>query len=143
MSIFTPSPWSGRMLSVLRIVAAFFFLLHGTNKLLHFPANPPGFPPMTIPLMSLPGIAGILELIGGTLLLLGLFTRPVAFLHAGEMAVAYFMVHFPMAFWPISNMGESAVLYCFIWLYFAFAGGGPWSLDHMIATRRTPRPVAT
>ncbi len=136
MSIFTPSKWSSRMLSVFRIVAAFFYLLHGTNKLLQFPANPPVFPPMTIPLMSLPGIAGLLELTGGILLVLGLFTRPVAFLLSGEMAVAYFMVHFKMAFWPITNMGEPAVLYCFIWLYFAFAGAGTWSLDNVISARR-------
>ena len=136
MNIFAPSPRADRMLSVLRIVAAFFFLLHGTNKLFGFPPNPPMFPPMSIPLMSLPGFAGMLEIVGGTLLILGLFTRVVAFLHSGEMAVAYFMVHFPNSFWPLTNFGESAALFCFIWLYFAFAGGGAWSLDNMLALRR-------
>jgi putative oxidoreductase len=140
MSILAPSPWASRMLSILRIVAALLFLLHGTNKLLGYPPNPSMFPPMSIPLMSLPGIAGILEIVGGTLLILGLFTRPVAFLHSGEMAVAYFMAHFPNAFWPLTNLGEAAVLYCFIWLYFAFAGGGAWSLDNVLASRRAAVP---
>ncbi len=140
MSIFEPSPWTNRMLSVLRIVAAVFFLLHGTNKMLSYPPNPPIFPPIAIPLMSLPGIAGILEIVGGTLLILGLFTRPVAFLLSGEMAVAYFTFHFPRAFWPITNLGESAVLYCFIWLYLAFAGAGAWSLDNLLAARRKSAP---
>jgi len=142
MSIFTSSTWANRMLSVLRIVVALNFITHGTSKLFHYPPFPPGTPPMTIPVMSLPGIAGILETVGGTLLLLGLFTRPVAFLHSGEMAIAYFMVHFKNAFWPMTNMGEAAVLYCFIWLYFAFAGGGEWSLDRVIARRRTVPPPA-
>jgi putative oxidoreductase len=124
------------MLSVLRIVAALNFVTHGTMKLLQYPPFPPGTPPMTIPLTSLPGIAGVIEITGGTLLLVGLFTRPVAFILSGEMAVAYFTVHFPNGFWPASNMGEPAVLYCFIWLYFAFAGGGEWSLDRVLARRR-------
>ena len=136
MSIFAPSPWASRMLSVLRIVAGLLFLLHGTNKLFGYPPNPSMFPPMAFPAMSLPWIAGCLEIIGGSLLIIGLFTRPVAFLHSGEMAVAYFMVHFPNGFWPLTNLGEAAVLYCFIWLYFAFAGGGAWSVDSMLASRR-------
>ena len=142
MSIFTSPLWASRMLSVLRIVAALNFITHGTSKLFQYPPFPPGIPAMTFPVTSLPGFAGVIEIIGGTLLLFGLFTRPVAFIHSGEMAVAYFMVHFKNAFWPVTNMGEAAVLYCFIWLYFAFAGGGEWSLDRVIARRRSvPRPV--
>jgi putative oxidoreductase len=140
MSIFTSSLWASRMLSVLRIVAALNYMTHGTMKLLHYPPAPPGSPPMNFALLSLPGIAGLLETVGGALLMFGLFTRPVAFLLSGEMAVAYFMVHFPNAFWPATNFGEPAVLYCFIWLYFAFAGAGPWSLDAVIARRQTAKP---
>lgn len=122
------SAWAPRLQSVLRIVAAFLFMQPGTMKLFAFPA---GLPPVggTVPLISLLGIAGILETFGGALLLLGLFTRPVAFLLSGEMAVAYFMGHFPNGFWPILNQGTDAILYCFLWLYFSAAGAGPWSLD--------------
>jgi len=122
------SAWAPRFQSVLRIVAAFMFMLAGTMKLFAFPA---GMPPKggTVELMSQIGIGGILEVFGGALLLLGLFTRPVAFLLAGEMAVAYFQFHFPQGFWPIMNSGVAAVLYCFVWLYFSAAGAGPWSLD--------------
>jgi putative oxidoreductase len=84
-----------------------------------------------IKLISEVGLAGILEVFGGALLVLGLFTRPVAFLLAGEMAVAFFQVHFPRAFWPVLSGGELAFLYCFVWLYFSAAGAGPWSLDAM------------
>lgn len=114
--------------SLLRIVAAFMFLLAGTSKLFAFPV---GMPPNggTATLMSQIGIGGVLEVFGGVLLLLGLFTRPVAFILAGEMAVAYFQFHFPKSFWPTVNGGVSAVLYCFVWLYFSAAGAGPWSLD--------------
>ncbi len=123
--------WSARgprLQSVLRIVAASMFVLAGTMKLFAFPA---GMPPDggTVPLMSQMGLAGILETFGGALLLLGLFTRPVAFLLAGEMAVAYFQFSFPQNFWPVLNGGVAAALYCFIWLYFSAAGPGPWSLD--------------
>lgn len=120
--------WAPYLQSVLRIVAAFLFMQPGTMKLFAFPA---GLPPDggTAPLVSLIGIAGILEVYGGALLLLGLFTRPVAFLLAGEMAVAYFTGHFPQGFWPILNGGTDAVLYSFLWLYFSAAGPGPWSLD--------------
>lgn len=117
--------WSPELLSVLRIVTAAIFLSHGTLKLFGFP----GQMPMPITTGSLPWIAGVLETIGGLLLLLGLFTRPVAFLLSGEMAVAYFMAHFPHGAWPTVNGGEPAVLFCFIWLYFAAAGPGPWSVD--------------
>ena len=120
--------WGSRLQSVLRIVAAFMFMLAGTMKLFAFPA---GVPPDggTVQLISQMGIGGILEALGGALLLFGLFTRPVAFLLAGEMAVAYFQFHFPHGFWPIMNGGVPAVLYCFLWLYFSAAGAGPWSLD--------------
>jgi putative oxidoreductase len=122
------SAWAPRIQSVLRIVAAFMFMLAGTMKLFAFPA---GIPPKggTVVLFSQTGLAGILETFGGALLLLGLFTRPVAFLLAGEMAVAYFQFHFPRGFWPVMNGGVPAVLYCFLWLYFSAAGAGPWSLD--------------
>jgi putative oxidoreductase len=117
------------MLSVLRIAAALTFLEHGTGKFLNFPVLP------RLPVVgSLSWYGGLLELVGGLLLLLGLFTRPVAFVLAGEMAVAYWLTHFPRGFFPVLNGGELAVLYCFIFLYLAAAGGGPWSLD---ARRRT------
>jgi putative oxidoreductase len=114
--------------SVLRIVAAFMFMLAGTMKLFAFPA---GIPPNggTVQLISQMGLGAILETFGGFLLLLGLFTRPVAFILAGEMAVAYFQFHFPQGFWPTMNGGMAAVLYCFVWLFFSAAGAGPWSLD--------------
>lgn len=117
--------WEPRLLSVLRIATAFLFLTHGGQKLFGFPA------PLSMPvkLLSLLGMAGILEFWGGLLLLFGVFTRPVAFLLSGEMAVAYFMVHAPQGFWPLLNKGELAVLYCFIFLYLAVAGGGDWSLE--------------
>jgi putative oxidoreductase len=120
--------WTPRLLSVLRIVAAFLFMAHGTMKWFGFPAPFPS--PIT--LWSLPGIAGVMEIVGGALLLLGLFTRPVAFLLSGEMAFAYFIAHAPQGFWPILNRGESAVLYCFVFLYLAAAGGGAWSLDRLM-----------
>jgi len=125
--------WSAlapQLQSVLRIAAAFMFMLAGTMKLFAFPA---GMPPngATAPLMSQIWIGGALEVFGGALLLLGLFTRPVAFLLAGEMAVAYFQYHFPNGFWPTINGGVAAALYCFVWLYFSAAGAGPWSLDAM------------
>lgn len=120
--------WAPRLLSVLRIVTGFLFMLHGAQKLFGFPAPMPGGGP---PLMSLLGVGGILEFFGGLLILLGLFTRPVAFILSGLMAVAYFMAHAPGGFWPLLNRGELAVLYCFIFLYLAAAGGGPWSVDRL------------
>jgi len=117
-----------RLLSVLRIVAAFVFMQFGTAKLFAFPgAIMPGGG--TVPVASLLGVAGTLEAFGGLLLLLGLFTRPVAFLLAGEMAVAYFMGHGSHGFWTVLNQGTPAVIYCFVWLYLSAAGAGPWSLD--------------
>jgi putative oxidoreductase len=121
-----PASWGARLLSILRIVAAFLFIAHGTQKLFGWPASEPR---QTVDLISMIGLAGVLETFGGLLLLLGLFTRPVAFVLAGEMAVAYFVAHAPQGFWPLLNRGEVAVLYCFLFLYLATAGGGPWSLD--------------
>jgi putative oxidoreductase len=133
MSIFEPAraPWPGRMLSVLRIIAGLVFITFGTMKLFNYPPLPQGMPP--IPLVSQVGLAGVLETFGGLLILIGLFTRPVSFVLAGEMAVAYFQSHFPQSFWPTTNMGTPAILYCFIFLYFVFAGAGTWSVDAMIA----------
>ena len=122
------SGWDSRLQCVLRMAAAFMFVLAGTTKLFAFPA---GIPPNggTVPLMSQLGFGAVLETFGGTLLLLGLFTRPVAFILAGEMAVAYFQFHFPHSIWPVLNGGVPAVLYCFVWLYFSAAGAGRWSID--------------
>ncbi|GJD96886.1 DoxX family protein [Methylobacterium iners] len=118
--------WAPRLLSVLRIMTGLLFMAHGTQKLLGFPAvSERGMPA----LLSLPGIAGILELVGGALIVLGLFTRPTAFILSGQMAVAYFLAHASRSFYPLLNGGELAVLYCFIFLYLAAAGPGPWSLD--------------
>ncbi|MBA3767438.1 MAG: DoxX family protein [Acidobacteria bacterium] len=120
--------WAPRLLSILRIITGFLFMVHGAQKLFGFPAPMPGGTP---PLMSLIGVGGILEFFGGLLILLGLFTRPVAFILSGMMAVAYFMAHAPGGFWPMLNKGEIAVLYCFIFLYLAAAGGGSWSVDRL------------
>jgi putative oxidoreductase len=115
-----------RLLSVFRIAIGLLFLTHGLVKLFGFPA---GAQPGQVPLMGLFGAAGIIELVGGIALLLGLFTRPIAFLLSGEMAIAYFMVHASQNFFPALNGGELAILYCFGFLYLAAAGAGPWSLD--------------
>ena len=141
MSIFEPSrsPWTGRMLSILRIVAGLVFITFGTMKLFDYPPLPQGTPPIT--LMSQAGLAGILEVVGGPLIVLGLLTRPVSFILSGEMAVAYFQGHYPMSFWPPINQGTPAILYCFIFLYFVFAGAGPWSLDAMIARRKAANRI--
>ena len=121
--------WAPRILSLLRIVAGLLFIEHGTQKLFAFPNAPP-FP---LPgAFSLLWIGAILESVGGLLLVLGLFTRPVAFVLAGEMAVAYFLFHAPKSFFPIINGGEGAILYCFIFLYIAAAGPGAWALDRTI-----------
>jgi putative oxidoreductase len=145
--------WAPRLLSVLRIITAFLFIAHGGQKLFGYPAAPPpspeerakqecvqkcspqppqqqgGMSPMIM-------VAGVLEFFGGLLLLVGFFTRPVAFILSGLMAVAYFMAHAPQGFWPVLNRGETAVLYCFIFLYLAAAGGGPWSVDHCLTRGR-------
>jgi len=124
--------WSPRVLSVLRIVAALLFMEHGLMKLFHFPAPQPGAPDPLPPLLL---AAAWIEVVGGGLLALGLFTRAVAFVCSGEMAVGYFMAHAPNGFYPALNMGEAAVLYCFVFLYLAFAGGGEWSLDAQVRKR--------
>lgn len=118
--------WAPRLLSILRIMTGLLFLQHGTAKLLKIPVVPMF---ANLSLTSLPGIAGILELVGGVLIILGLFTRSVAFVLSGLMAVAYFMAHAPRGFYPILNAGELAILFCFVFLYFAAAGPGPWSID--------------
>lgn len=125
--------WQPQLLSLMRIIVGFLFMAHGSQKLFGFPApSPQG----TAELFSLIGLAGFLELVGGGLILVGLFTRPVAFVLSGLMAVAYFMAHAPQGFWPLLNKGETAVLYCFTFLYLAAAGAGPWSLDALWARKR-------
>ncbi|QXQ08152.1 DoxX family protein [Sphingosinicellaceae bacterium] len=124
--------WTPRVLSVLRIVAALLFMEHGLMKLLHFPIAQPGAPD---PLPTMLLAAAVIEIVGGALLTLGLFTRAVAFVCAGQMAVAYFVAHAPGGFWPGANGGELATLYCFIFLYFVFAGPGAWSLDALRKTK--------
>jgi putative oxidoreductase len=120
----TLNAWQPRVLSVLRIVTGLLFLEHGTGKYLGFPhlAQVP-------PALSWPGVSGMLELVGGILMVIGLFSRPVAFILSGNMAVAYFMAHQPRAFFPILNGGEPAILFCFVFFYLFFAGPGPWSVD--------------
>ena len=127
-------PWVPRALALLRIVTGYLYLQHGTAKLLGFP-HVAMFDNLSV--MSLIGTAGILELVGGVLLLVGLFVRPVAFVLSGQMAVAYFMAHASQGnlFFPMLNEGELAVLYCFVFLFFAAAGAGAWSVD---ALRREP-----
>jgi len=127
--------WAPQLLSILRIIAAFLFMQVGTAKLFAFPAAvmPGGG---TAPAGSLPWVAGVLETFGGALLLVGLFTRPVAFILSGEMAFAYFIGHAPRGLWPVLNEGSGAILFCFIYLYLSAAGPGPWSVD---AALRRPR----
>jgi putative oxidoreductase len=122
-----PASWSGPLLSVLRIFTGLLFLCHGTQKLFAWPVANDWFKDLQI--FSLMGLAGVLEVVGGILIVLGLFTRLTAFVLSGMMAVAYFMAHAGQGFWPIANGGELAILYCFIFLYMAAAGGGSWSLD--------------
>jgi putative oxidoreductase len=117
------------MLSILRIVVGLLYMEHGLAKILDFPHQPNHVP--YAPLTLSPGVQGLLELVGGLLLALGLFTRWVAFILAGNMAVAYFMVHAPRGFFPLLNGGELAIVYCFVFLYFWVAGGGEWSLDRL------------
>ena len=122
-----PSAWAPRLLSLLRIVSALIFMEHGTQKLLNFPPMAEGMP-QPAP-FSFMWVGGLLEMVGGALLAIGLFSRPVAFLLAGEMAVAYWMFHAPSGFFPALNGGDAAILYCFVFLYIAAAGPGPWSVD--------------
>ncbi|WP_088346539.1 MULTISPECIES: DoxX family protein [Rhodomicrobium] len=122
------SPFSGVLLSVLRFMTGLLLLQHGFTKYLNFPVGPMNNASPT----TMGGAAGILELVGGVLLILGLFTRPVAFILSGMTAVAYFYAHYPRGFYPILNGGELAVLYCFVLLYIASVGGGPLSLDRAV-----------
>jgi len=121
-----PVSWAPRLLSILRIMSGLLLLQHGLAKLFHFPA---GAVPPTLSLTSMPGLAGFIEFFCGILLVLGLLTRPAAFLASGMTAVAYFFAHAPQGFFPILNRGELAVLYCFVFLYICAAGAGPWSID--------------
>lgn len=129
--------WTPRVLSLLRIVSAYLFLLHGSAKILHLP-QVAMFD--NLPVLSFMGFAGLLELVGGAMLLIGLFTRPVAFILSGMMAVAYFMAHASQgnALVPMLNQGEPAVLFCFVFLFLSVAGGGAWAIDSMRSA-----PVAT
>lgn len=139
MYIFEASPWSSRMLSVLRIVTGFVFMSVGTMKLFNVPASGmPGFP---VHLLSELGLAATLETFGGLAIVLGLCTRPVAFVLSGEMAVAYFQMHFPRGFFPGINGGMPAVLFCFLYLYLSVAGGGSWSVDTWLRARRAAPTV--
>ena len=116
--------WASVFLSILRIVAALIFMAHGTAKLLGFPASE-----MSPAAFSLPWLAGVIELVGGALLAIGLYSRAAAFVMSGTMAAAYFLAHAPQSFYPVLNGGDAAILYCFVFLYIVFAGPGPWSLD--------------
>ena len=129
---------ASRIQGAVRIVAAFVFIQSGTMKLFAFPI---GMPPNggAAPPFTEPWLAGILEVFGGALLALGLFTRPVAFILSGEMAVAYFQFHAPKSFWTVVNGGSPAILFCFLWLYFSAAGPGAWSLDGLRDTHRQGR----
>ena len=121
----TASAWAPRVLSILRIAAGLLLLQHGTTKLLSFPESPMN----GISIATMPGFAGVLELVGGILIIIGLFTRPVAFILSGMTAVAYWTAHAPAGGYPMLNGGELAALYCFVFLYLACAGGGVWSVD--------------
>lgn len=133
------SRFAGATQSLLRIVAGLLFICPGGMKLLGWFGGMPGPPhPGGLPLLLV--TAGVIELVGGSLILLGLFTRPVAFIASGEMAVAYFKSHFPRGFWPIQNHGEPAVLFCFIYLFLWANGPGPWSFDALLRRRRATEP---
>lgn len=123
-----PARWSNSLLALLRVVTGLAFLHHGVSKFF-------GIPPFPLPLTPLLSTAGVLELVGGTLIVLGLFVRPTAFLLSGMSAVAYFLVHAPRGFFPAANGGEPALLYAFVFLYFAAAGGGAWSIDALRAAK--------
>ena len=129
--------WGPRVLTILRIMVGLLFLEHRTQKFL-------GFPPSANPgpaLLSLMGFQAILELVGGGLIVLGLFTRPTAFILSGDMAVAYFMSHASASFFPIANQGDAAILYCFVFLYLAVAGGGAWSADRLRLRESQPQRI--
>ena len=124
--------WTPRLLGVLRIITGFLFIAHGTQKLVNYPASDHG----AVPLLSFMGFTGSLELFGGMLILVGLFTRPTAFVLSGAMAVAYFIAHAPGGFLPIVNKGELAVIYCFVFLFLSVAGGGSFSVDSVLRKSR-------
>lgn len=132
--------WEPRMLSILRIMVGLLYLEHGLGKIFDFPAapTPPGHTPYQL-FTLVPGLAGLLETVGGALIALGLFTRPVAFILSGEMAFAYFMRHATRSFFPLLNAGDAAILYCFIFLYFFVVGAGVWSLDQVWTSRAGSR----
>jgi putative oxidoreductase len=123
--------WEPRVLSVVRIVTGLLYLQHGLNKLFNFPPTPTHVPYDVFSVV--PGVAGLIETFGSLLLILGLFTRPVAFIMSGEMAIAYFYAHLPRNFFPLLNAGNAAILYCFIFLYLSVAGGGCWSFDRLMS----------
>jgi len=133
-----PSPMAGILLSVLRIVAGLIFLEHGTQKFLGFPPGPAAGTGLALD--NLGAYAGLFEIGCGLLIAIGLFTRPAAFLASGVMAVAYWYAHFPRDFFPVNNMGDAAILYCFVFLYLAAAGPGPWSVDAWRSGDRRPQP---
>ena len=126
--------WSPRMLSVLRIMTALLFIEHGTAKFFGFPGPGPSLTPLIV-------VQGILELGGGILLLIGFYTRIVAFILSGDMAVGYFMAHAPKSFFPLVNGGQLAILFCFVFFYLFVAGGGVWSVDEQRSGRRSPAPA--
>jgi putative oxidoreductase len=132
--------WEPRMLSILRIMVGLLYLEHGLGKIFNFPAAPDHRAYVLFTLV--PGLAGLLELVGGALIALGLFTRAVAFILAGEMAFAYFMWHAPRNFFPLLNGGDAPILYCFIFLYFFVVGAGVWSLDHLRTSRASAGGMA-
>ena len=136
MAFAFPATWAPRLRSLLRIVAGLMFMLHGAQKLLGFPDPGAKLQPHAPLLLK---AAGFIELVGGALIALGLLTSIAAIIASGEMAVAYFKQHAPNGFWPTLNQGELAVLYCFVFLYLAFAGPGPWSLDAIIGRGRGGR----
>jgi putative oxidoreductase len=126
------TPLEPRLRSLVRIMVGFTFSLHGWQKLFGAFGGLGGFQP---PLSSMLGAAGVIETIGGALIILGLFTRPVAFVLAGEMAIGYFRTHAPRGFWPLTNGGELAVFYCFFFLWLSAAGPGPWSIDRFLGQK--------
>lgn len=121
--------WTPHILAILRIVTALLFLEHATMKFFQFPAAIPGVP---YPLPAIMLVAGAIEIVTGLLMTVGYYTRIAAFVAAGEMAAAYWMAHAPQSFWPALNMGEPAIMFCFIFLYLAFAGAGSWALDNVL-----------
>jgi putative oxidoreductase len=125
--------WSPRVLAAVRIITALLFIEHGLMKLVAFPAAVPGLPS---PLPAILVAAALIEIVGGALIAVGLFTRIAAFICSGEMAAAYFMFHAPQSFWPAVNQGDAAILFCFVFLYIAFAGAGAWSIDARLPASR-------